>query len=294
MPLSRALILRNAGARSEAYTPALLDVAQDHLLHLLQLADVFQRPDVVFKGGTSLRKCRIGNRGRFSTDIDLSVPHEDNVVEICNVINDASIGGFTFSLSSPSNDARTWKLDISHVNLGEVRGLARIECARRRVCLPPEHLQILRLPIHDQYDFNPATLPVIAEAEACAEKLARYRRVSLARDLYDLAWFATRTLPEALVRRLWVLKTYIDVVEDGRGNAPIHADNILSQRNLGDFPHAPIGILTHPTDLITWENIVRQRFSFLAHMDADEQRWAECNRRHLHEVKTTLMTISQL
>lgn len=41
--------------------------------------------------------------------------------------------------------------------------------------------------------FGPALLDV-AEAEACAEKLARYRRVPYARDLYDLAWFAGRHL----------------------------------------------------------------------------------------------------
>jgi uncharacterized protein len=46
----------------------------------------------------------------------------------------------------------------------------------------------------------------VAEADACAEKLARYRRVALARDLYDLNHFALRTIDEPLVRRLWVLK----------------------------------------------------------------------------------------
>jgi predicted nucleotidyltransferase component of viral defense system len=93
MPLTRPLILRHAGARQESYTPALLDVAQDHLLHLLHLAEVFERPGVVFKGGTSLRKCRIGHQGRFSTDLDLAVPNEDDVVDICETINGASIGG---------------------------------------------------------------------------------------------------------------------------------------------------------------------------------------------------------
>jgi predicted nucleotidyltransferase component of viral defense system len=53
-------------------------------------------------------------------------------------------------------------------------------------------------------------------------KLARYRRVSLARDLCDLQWFATSgVLDEALIRRLWVLKVYRDVVVDGRGTKPV-------------------------------------------------------------------------
>ena len=67
-----------------------------------------------------------------------------------------------------------------------------------------------------------------------AEKLARFRRVSLARDLYDLWWFATSgVLDEALVRRLWVLKVYRDVVVDGRGVKPIDPDDLVVPR--GDW-----------------------------------------------------------
>lgn len=39
---------------------ALLDIAQDHALHLLHGAGLFAQ-GLVFKGGTALRKCRAGN-----------------------------------------------------------------------------------------------------------------------------------------------------------------------------------------------------------------------------------------
>ena len=56
--------------------------------------------------------------------------------------------------------------------------------------------------------------------------------VPLARDLYDLQWFATAgKLDEALVRRLWVLKVYRDVVVDGRGGKPLDPQDVLRQRN---------------------------------------------------------------
>lgn len=81
----------------------------------------------------------------------------------------------------------------------------------------------MRLPIHDRYDFTLPATPVVRVEEAISEKLVRYRRVSLARDLYDLQWYATSGGPfdEALVRRLWVLKVYRDVVVDARGTKPI-------------------------------------------------------------------------
>jgi predicted nucleotidyltransferase component of viral defense system len=69
--------------RADAYDAALLDVAQDHLLHLLAEAGVFDDGSLTFKGGTSLRKCRLGNDGRFSTDLDFAAPDEDVMLAVC-------------------------------------------------------------------------------------------------------------------------------------------------------------------------------------------------------------------
>jgi hypothetical protein len=41
-------------------------------------------------------------------------------------------------------------------------------------------------------------------------------------------------------------------------------------------------------DIPTWEASVRTRFSFLAAMDADEQRWAVCNARDHQQVLDAL------
>ena len=44
--------------------------------------------------------------------------------------------------------------------------------------------------------------------------------MALGRDLYDLDQFAGRHIDEPVVRRLWVLKVWGDVVDDGRGSRP--------------------------------------------------------------------------
>ena len=54
---------------------ALLDIAQDHVLHRLYQLGLFEQ-GLVFKGGTALRKFRAGNSGRFSTDLDFAAPDE--------------------------------------------------------------------------------------------------------------------------------------------------------------------------------------------------------------------------
>ena len=145
------------------------------------------------------------------------------------------------------------------------------------------------LPIHARYDFTLPPTPVVRAEEAVSEKLARYHRVSLARDLYDLQWFAgSGALDEALVRRLWVLKIYRDIVVDGRGNKPIDPGRITKTRSADDFRREDIGYLTKPVRMNEWIETVRVRYAFIANLDPDEMRWTACNERDRHEVETLL------
>lgn len=286
--LTRSLVTRHALGRADAYDAALLDVAQDHLLYLLAEAGMFIDGQLVFKGGTSLRKCRLGNDGRFSTDLDFAAPNEDTVLQVCGVIDGARVAGFEYRLESTRGDGRHWGLRVNHPDLGTPDIAASVEFARRPLALPTDDLAFIPLPIHKQYGFALPALPVVAEAEACAEKLARYRRVALGRDLYDLHQFANRTINEPLVRRLWVLKVWGDVVDDGRGTKPADPDEVLHHRRERDYQPDSIGVLTRPVDITAWEARVRTRFQFLAELDDDERRWAACDERHRREVDSAL------
>lgn len=290
--LTRALVERHAFGRADAYDAALLDVAQDHLLYFLAETGCFAGDRVVFKGGTSLRKCRLGNDGRFSTDLDFATPDEDVVLETCGLINGARVGGFTFGLEPDRGDGRHWRLRVDHEDLGAPNIAASVEFARRPLALAPQTVGFVPLPVHKSYGFDLPALPVVAEAEACAEKLARYRRIALGRDLYDLNHFAGRPLDEGLVRRLWVLKVWGDVVDDGRGNRPLEPHDVLRERRPQDFTLDSIGVLTRPVDLDRWEARMRARFQFLADLDDDEQRWAACDERHRREIAAALDALS--
>jgi predicted nucleotidyltransferase component of viral defense system len=252
--LTSALIRNHGAGRGDTYGAALLDVAQDHLLYMLQELGLFAEHDLVFKGGTSLRKCRLGAAGRFSTDLDFAAPDDDVVLAACEAIDGAAIAGFTFGLSTTRGDGRHLKLHIDHDEFGAPDVPASVEFARRPLILPPQRLSFVPLPVHNFYDMALPELPVISEAEACAEKLARYRRIALGRDVYDLAQFAHRPIDEALVRRLWVLKVWGDVVDDNRGHKPLDPADVLLPRNEHDFAPESIGKLTHPVDLAAWES----------------------------------------
>ena len=288
--LSEALVTRHAG-RAGAYGAALLDVAQDHLLWLLAEEGLFDVGRLIFKGGTSLRKCRLGNSGRFSTDLDFTAPNDDDVLAACEVMNGAVIAGFSFVLDEESNDARHWRLRVVHSDLGAPDVDAAVEFARRPLACAPERLGFVPSPIHKAYEIQLPEVPVIAVEEAIAEKLARYRRVRLARDLYDLAKFAERTFDEALVRRLWVLKVWGDVVNDGRGSPPVDPADVLTQRPASAFRQESIGLLVDPAEIPRWEAQIRGRYEFLTDLDADELRWAACSQRDTYEVAQALTSI---
>lgn len=269
---------------------ALLDIAQDHALFLLHQAGLFNQ-GLVFKGGTALRKFRAGNSGRFSTDLDFTAPGDNLPLAALEALDGAGLDGFSFAVENLGDDGRRGDLRIEtpfgRPNLG-----AKIELARHRLSLIPDVLDPIRLPIHRRYDSTVPPTPVIRTEEAITEKLARFRRVSLARDLYDLQWYATNgIMNEPLVRRLWVLKVYRDVVADGRGTPPIEPDDILAARTSSDFRPEDIGYLTKPVRIDEWIATVRTHYAFLADFDADEYRWTQCNGGDRDEVETTLATI---
>ena len=219
---------------------ALLDIAQDHAPHLLYEAGLFDQ-GLVFKGGTALRKFRAGNAGRFSTDLDFAAPGEDIPLAVLSVLDGAELDGFSFAIENLGDDGRPGDLQIV-TPFGSPRLGAKVELARHPLSLTADLLEPIHVPIHDRYDFELTRTPVVRVEEAVAEKLARYRRVSLARDLFDPQWYATAgAMDQALVRRLWVLKVYRDIVVDGRGGKPIDPADVLSHRLPSSFRSEDIG-----------------------------------------------------
>lgn len=203
-------------------------------------------------------------------------------------LDGVEVDGFSFTIRNLGDDGRRGDLLVD-TPFGRPRLGAKVELARHTLSLGPDVLPAVQLPIHSRYSFVLPPTPVVRVEEAVAEKLARYRRVSLARDLYDLQWFATSgALDESLVRRLWVLKVYRDVVVDSRGTKPVSPLEILGQRDAAQFHQEDIGYLTKPVRIQEWIDIVGVRYAFLAHLDGDEQRWTQCNERDRYEVESAL------
>ncbi len=240
----------------------------------------------MFKRGTALRKFRLGNEGRFSTDLDFAVGDRGLAELVFENLDGAAIDGFTFRVEQTVAARRA----LLHIEspFGSLTIPARVDVTHELPWLAPERLARVPMPIHRAYDFELPRTPVIAIEELLAEKLARYRRDSLARDLYDFAWLSTRPFDKPLVRRMTVLKVWCDINIAGLGRAPFDPEETLRPRARAEFKEEAIGFLTSPVNVDEWIADVRRRYALLREVDDAEKPLQAANPRDRHHADTLI------
>jgi len=230
---------------------------------------------LLFKGGTALRKCVFGSTGRFSQDIDLDASHENGF--------EAEIEQ-AFSTRTPYHGIDFAIPNFRYSQDGNFSGTVRYAHAAQEGTF---ELQIsYRLdPILDGRDltlqqqgyFSRVEVPVpllygLDPYEMIGEKImACSRRVGgSGKDVYDLYLWAGRPFDTELVRRVAVLKAWTDQREQPRYDPA----DLLSKIEPRNFRWADLTGLVPRRLRADVERIctnVRERFAFLAELDADEQ-----------------------
>jgi len=271
--ITQGYLSRHFSGRRGMADAALLDVVQDYALKVLHDEGLFEL-GAVLKGGTSLRKLRAGNAGRFSTDLDLATPDVDTGELLLDTIDGAELFDVRFTLT----DRETLRAKlVVNTPLGQPQIPARIEISPRALWLPIEALAPIDLPVHAGYEFAMPLIPAPALEESLSEKLAAWRRRRKIRDLYDLHLFGRGGLDEPLIRRLLVLKVGHDVVDDGLGTRPFDPSEIVADVDIRRLPPEDIGLLTQPVEPEQWLAKVRDRYAFVTELDDDERRVVACN-----------------
>jgi uncharacterized protein len=278
--ITQGYLARHFRGRRGMADPALLDVAQDYALKFLHDEGIFEL-GVVLKGGTSLRKLRAGNAGRFSTDLDFATPDIDTAELLLDTLDGAELFDVRFSLDE--RETLRAKL-IVDTPLGQPQIPARIELSQRALWLPTRLTTPVALPVHAGYEFDLPAIPTPALEESLSEKLSAWRRRRKLRDLYDLDVFGRGALDEPLIRRLLVLKVWHDVVNDGLGARPFDPAEIVADIGARSLPSEDIGLLTQPDDPVAWLRNVRARYGFVVDLNETEQRVARCNPGDRYEV----------
>lgn len=284
--ITEGYLARHYQGRKGGRAPALLDIAQDYALKIIADSGLFTM-GLTFKGGTALRKYRVGSSGRFSTDLDFAAEEEGIGDLLFEVLDGNELYDVRFSIEIDA-PGRRGRLNIDSP-LGSPEIDAKIEATTRAPWLSPHWADPISIPVHNAYEFQPVKAPIVALEESLAEKLAAFRRRALVRDLYDLALFHSGQFNENLVRDLTYLKVFVDVTEDGLGIGPFRPiEDILRPRKATEFLPEDIGILTGEVNISLWLEKVHSRFEFLVNQTNDQKRWSQCNPKDAYDVRSAI------
>lgn len=223
MIYQRAITLLSGRYGGRAAPQAYLEFAQEHFLAWMAAEGLFDGDHLVFKGGTALRKFKFGLAGRFSTDLDFaaeSAAYPEHVLD--SLAAGISFDGVTFRLTDLDRRALkgTWRAQADGIE-GETID-AKLDFSQRPTLYPAERRPRSDIPgIERRYlGFDPVNPPLMPVIENASEKLARFRRQIIGRDLYDLARLAPELRPQLpALREAVIFKVFFDLVEDGQAGA---------------------------------------------------------------------------
>ena len=266
------------------------EIVLTFLLQLLSERGLLDR--LAFKGGTCLRKMIIGSQGRFSTDLDFTGiedhDHEDVILDMMGAFEEP-FHGIKYSIPDDSyyesEDGASWGVNpvYAHDWNKSSESEIKFQVSRRETpTLPTERRVQIEQSYFASLPFQPTDINCLALPELLAEKIRACYQRNKARDVYDLAIFATRPLNQPLIRRLLILKLW--QVRDGfdpeRFAAKLKDGSAFDWDDLAQLTRQG-----HPPNRMTMIVDCSKGYAFLAAMTEDERTLAmdpHQRRRDLH------------
>jgi predicted nucleotidyltransferase component of viral defense system len=242
------------------------DVLLTYLLQLFEERGVANQ--MVFKGGTMLRKMVFGPAGRLSTDLDFTAAPTADRDELSLKLRESfeePYHGIAFAVDDAKNwyetpDGCSVVPNCSHAAnpAGELikiqvsfRERPILEPAPLPQLLPPEYLKLIR-------EFAPTRVTCLHQEEVIAEKIRAGHERAQIRDLYDLHQIGRRPFNQALVRALAAAKLWssgkaigLDYdafkrsIENGRGYDPADLARLLPRNLKLDLPTMIANVVTN-------------------------------------------------
>ena len=203
---------------------------------------------MTLKGGTALRKYRLGHRSRFSFDLDFDA--EEGAEELVSEeIDGMAFPHFEFTVHERRGHYST-RVATDLLVGGYLQ--AKMDFSTQGLWLPAEQCRLVPTPVQASYPFDPGfPVPVIRVDENVAEKLGRWQGDPLIRDLYDLAALSTSIADPQLVTRMWVLKSHAGMTSGsrrGRGGPAASVDELTGDKRSTPFVLRSLVLPADPPD----------------------------------------------
>jgi predicted nucleotidyltransferase component of viral defense system len=228
---------------------------------------------LAFKGGTAIRKLYLGNRGRFSLDLDFTavdnVDPETLILEIVGLFYAQTHFGLTFSISSSDYYANpeSCGAEVTYRHPWVTDGRFGIQVSfRAQPLLPLQPVNLLRERYFDWLGVEPPQVPTLNLHEIIGEKIRAAAQRSRVRDLYDLYQLSNRKFDRDLVRRIAVIKCW-------ETNFAIDPAAFLGSIRSGHYDWADLRRLVRRGQEIQTETIiqgVQKSYAFLQDLTTDE------------------------
>ncbi len=276
--ISRQTVNRFAHQSSADLHIAQQDVVLLYALDLLRKMGVLD--GLAFKGGTYLRKMILGQDGRFSEDLDFTAAGiPDDPGPVFDAAFQQPHHGVKFELVKPSVTENNWRSTVSFKHAWDEGSFTLEVSYREQPFLPVENRAPLDQIYFRELPFTPPVIPCLQMPEALAEKLRATQQRASERDIYDLTRYATKTIPQPLVRLLATAKLW-------SAHDAFDPENLLAKVSAERKDWPVLRNLVGRKDKTNWNDEARKaaaRFAFLRDLTAFERNVIADHRRHLLE-----------
>ena len=250
------------------------------LTYVLKLLEQSASLNLVFKGGTCLRKCYFGRLTRFSEDLDFQAGKKKMLRdEFERLFRDTVYYEISFSFTDEdwyeTDDSCGVTLHYSHSWNPGSRFKLQVSF-RGNTLLPTPCLPVRKESYSRWMEFTLPLIRCMALDEIIAEKIRACYQRSTVRDLYDLYVFSKRPFSDALIRLLVVLKFW-EVRE------MFYPERFLDAVSQGHYNWHDLQRLIRKDALVKPEVITKNisdRFSFLKDLSDDETVLVNDAKRH--------------
>ncbi len=256
------------------------DIVLTYILKMMGDDDILEK--LAFKGGTCIRKVYLGKTGRFSEDLDFTLPGGD-LEGIRRDFERFIAGGVRYGFSLFATNYRgDWKksfacyIGYKHEWCTEP-GSVKFEVSLREEPVLKVSAKKVSPDLYFKYaDFEPFEIPCMEREEVLAEKIrAAYMRTTT-RDIYDLYQFAGRAYNKEVVRNLVVIKLWNEEHEYDPETLLEKIDG--SRINFEDIEFL-LSKGEHPSERKIKHEIL-ENYSYLKEIDSDAKKIIKDVKKH--------------